>query len=198
MVPIDELEGYHKRSRARTAVIGVLGLGAAGLLAYAVFTRVEPAVKAGNPAPDFELPLLSGGTLSSDDLKGSPVILNFWWSGCPPCVEEAPRFEAAWERYRDDGLKIVGVNVKDSAAAAQHFVDALGITYPNVLDSDLELAADFETGDAFPQTFFIDTDWRLLAIESGNEIGGRGGTSFLGAISEEELATRIEALLSER
>jgi cytochrome c biogenesis protein CcmG/thiol:disulfide interchange protein DsbE len=179
----------HKRTSARVllALIGVGALGAA--LAYGLTRPAAPA-RAGMRAPSFELPLLGGGgTLSSDDLAGKAVVLNFWASWCGPCREEAPALQAAWERHRADGLVIVGVNTRDAEPAALDFVDEFGLTYPMVRDEDQVLVRALGLV-GLPQTFFITHDWRLLASAAGEPIG-----NALGAIEPNELEARIEDLL---
>ena len=66
--------------------------------------RRIPSPLVGEPAPPFTLHLLTRGTLTLDDLRGKIVVLNFWASWCyPACWNEAPRLQAAWERYERDG-----------------------------------------------------------------------------------------------
>src|ERR671939_2048407 len=66
--------------------------------------------KAG-PAPAFDLPRLDGrGRVSLASLRGKAVIVNFWASWCVPCKDESPRLEAAWQRYRDRGVVVLGVD----------------------------------------------------------------------------------------
>src|SRR5688500_5297220 len=98
-------------------------------LLFVAFLAVGTLVKSGSQqligkkAPDFSLPLVGGGRLSSDDLKGGPVVVNFWASWCVPCREEAPILEAKWQEYRDQGVTVLGVNVQDSAGDATEFAE---------------------------------------------------------------------------
>jgi cytochrome c biogenesis protein CcmG, thiol:disulfide interchange protein DsbE len=196
MIPVDELEGYPKRtSRWRygvAALIAVALLGGAvyGILAPAPGEDVRP-----DAAPEFSLVSLSGQTLTSRQLRGHPVVLNFWASWCAPCREEAPLLEAKWREYREQGVRFVGVNIRDHEADARRFVDRYGLTFPIVRDPDQILADELGVGVGLPQTFFISEDWRLAAAVSGEELSSLGGTQILGAISEEELDRNIRALL---
>lgn len=180
-----------KRTSARLAVALLGACALAGAIAFGL-TRPAAPVVAGR-APAFELPLLGGGgTLSSADLAGKAVVLNFWASWCGPCREEAPALQAAWERHRDDGVVIVGVNTRDAEPAALDFVADLGLTYPMVRDEDQVLGRALGLV-GLPQTFFITHDWHLLGSTAGEPVG-----NALGAIDGGELEERIGRLLELR
>jgi cytochrome c biogenesis protein CcmG/thiol:disulfide interchange protein DsbE len=193
MVPLDELEQRRRPRRWRSVLVLLPAMGFVALLWWGL-QRADPNVTAESRAPAFELPRLEGGSLSSSELEGRPVVINFWASWCTPCREEAPLLERTWREYKDDGVVILGINIKDSITEARKFVDEFGITYPIVRDESGELERDFGlTG--LPETFFIDHEWRFIGSVSGSEVGTRQGIVVLGAISEEQLVTNIEILL---
>ncbi len=193
MVPLDELEKQQRPRRWRIALVLVPAVGFVALL-WIGLQRADPDVTAESRAPAFELPRLEGGSLSSSELEGRPVVINFWASWCIPCREEAPLLERTWREYKDDGVVIVGINIKDSVTAAKEFIDEFDITYPIVRDESGELERAFGlTG--LPETFFIDHEWKFIGSASGSEVGARQGIVVLGAISEEQLVTNIEILL---
>jgi cytochrome c biogenesis protein CcmG/thiol:disulfide interchange protein DsbE len=196
MVPTEELEEYPRRSRvAKYAVIAALVVIGAVALVYVL----QPADDSEGPQklPAFELPLLEGdGTLSSDDLEGSPVVLNFFASWCIPCIEEAPLLERAWKEHGDAGVEFVGVNIEDTEDRALDFVREHGITFPVVKDYDKELFGDLGLIQGLPQTVFVTSEGELLAVTAGDAAGGgQGGTTTLGAIDGAVLEERIQALL---
>jgi cytochrome c biogenesis protein CcmG/thiol:disulfide interchange protein DsbE len=142
------------------AVLG--GIGALmGLLAYGL--TVDPKlVKSpliGRPAPDFQVTRLgSGEPLKLRDLRGAPVILNFWASWCVACREEARVLQAAHERYGQGEplVHVVGIAVQDTEEDAREFARAFGKTYYLALDApDGTIALNYGLYGV-PETFFID------------------------------------------
>lgn len=172
----------------RVAVLGIVIV--VGLLAaYGTRFGTDPAVVdsplIGQPAPDFDLPLLEGeGTRSLADLDGDIVIVNFWASWCVPCREEHPDLLAAAERYRDDGVTFLGIVYQDRPDAAIGFLDELGRGYEHVTDPDSRAAIDFGVF-GIPETFFIDRD--------GTVVGKVQGVSDLDLLSRS-----IEAIMDGR
>jgi cytochrome c biogenesis protein CcmG/thiol:disulfide interchange protein DsbE len=168
------------------AFIGLLWMGLA---------RTGSQAEPGSSAPSFELPLLDDrGVLTDEDLRGRPVVLNFWASWCIPCREEAPLLEKTWRTYRDQGVVFLGVNIKDAKSDAKRFVKDFGITYPTVRDLDQSLTKDFGV-KGLPETFFVDHRWSFIGAVSGATTGDQQGTVVLGAISEEELVSNVEILI---
>lgn len=109
-------------------------------------------------APDFELALLTDqGTLKLADLRGKGVVLNFWASWCVPCRTEMPALQSAWERYQDDGIVFVGINLWDEEPAALEFLNEFGVTYPNGFDALDNIDKNYNLLGV-PTTWFIYPD----------------------------------------
>jgi cytochrome c biogenesis protein CcmG/thiol:disulfide interchange protein DsbE len=196
VVPVDELKDAPRRKSLLPRVVIVLtpALLFVGLLWFGLM-RSEPKATVGEAAPEFRLPTLFGDALSSAELKGRPVVFNFWASWCLPCREEAPLLERTWRRYRDEGVMFVGVNIKDAESDAKAFVEEFDITYPVVRDLDQQLTRAFGVR-GLPETFFVDHEWRFLATESGAERGQQQGTVVLGAITEDQLLANVDVLVA--
>lgn len=148
------------RRRRRLIIAAWLLVGVAALVALLTVNVAGPNTSVdtpivGRPAPAFDLETLGGGRLSSADLRGSPVVLNFWASWCIPCREEAPLLTAAANDYQAQGLRVVGVVYQDSAESARDFMERYGQTYPGLLDPDGRTAIDYGVF-GIPETFFID------------------------------------------
>jgi len=127
-------------------------------------TLLDPAER--SPAPAISGPLLGGGTFELDALRGQVVVLNVWASWCAPCRAEAPILEQVWQRVADDGVQFVGLDTRDSTAAAEAFVEKFGITYPNVIDEAGLLQLQFRDTlppQAIPSTVIIDAQGQVAA-----------------------------------
>ncbi len=103
---------------------------------------------------DFTLPSLAGGTVSLGDLRGEWVVLNFWATWCPPCVEEMPYLAEVAETR---AVNVLGVNFKEDAVVVEKFVEDHAITFPILLDpDDITLLVYGVRG--LPRTFVIAPD----------------------------------------
>jgi cytochrome c biogenesis protein CcmG, thiol:disulfide interchange protein DsbE len=161
----------------------------AGLLALLVWKVVhqDKGVKLGGgrtpPAPQFALSRLDApGKLKLASLRGKVVVLNFWASWCDPCKSEAPRLEAAWQRFHGRGVVVVGVDAQDFSGDAQRFMRKHGITYPNVHDGPGDVLPRYGVS-GFPETYFVDRRGRLV------------GDRVVGEISAEKLTAGIQRAL---
>ena len=119
-------------------------------------------------APDFALTLFgtetrqAGETLRLSDLAGKPVVLNFWFPSCPPCVAEMPEFERVYQNHKADGVEFVGVQLVgiDTAEDGQNFVNEVGVTYALGPDED-DIITKYQV-NGFPMTVFIDQEQNIV------------------------------------
>ncbi|MBI2218734.1 MAG: TlpA family protein disulfide reductase [Candidatus Rokubacteria bacterium] len=156
------------------------------LLAYGfrVNPRDIPSPLVGRPAAEFTLATFSGEPLALESHRGKVVVLNFWASWCyPACYEEAPVLERNWRAYRDRGLVVIGVDIQDTAEAAQKFIRQFGLTFPNVRDVDGKVSIEYGIYGV-PETFFLDRQGRIRA-------------KHVGAVTDEVFRREVEPLLSE-
>jgi thiol-disulfide isomerase/thioredoxin len=136
-------------------------------------------------APEFGGELLDGGEFSLADSLGEVVVLNVWGSWCPPCRKEAPDLQAAYENLEPDGVRFVGVNVREpnGKRPAQQFEDEFGITYPSVYDPKADALLAFRSTvppAAIPSTLVIDREGRIAA----RILGPIGETSLTDIVRE--------------
>lgn len=96
----------------------------------------SPTALPENPALDFTLPDLDGRPTTLSEFRGRIVVVNFWASWCPSCRAEARDFGDFARQYRDRGVTVVGVNLREDAATVRAFAEANGMDYPLLLDAD--------------------------------------------------------------
>lgn len=134
-------------------------------------------------APSFELTTLDGEKISSDDLKGKKVLLNFWATWCPPCKEEMPDMQNLYEEYKDEDVAVVGVNVtstEKNREDVEKFVKEYQLTFPILMDELGEVTHQFEIL-SFPTTYFIDSDGVIRS-------------KVIGALSKEKMYAEMNLL----
>ncbi len=137
-------------------------------------THQPKHAKAGEAAPTFVLQRLDhDDVLDLSSLRGKGVVLNFWASWCGPCKREARTLEQSWRSYRRRGLVVLGVDANDVDSDARRFMQAHGITYPVVRDSNGSIAANSYNVSDLPMTFFINRKGLLV----GDAIRGAVGDS---------------------
>ncbi|MCX6495560.1 MAG: TlpA disulfide reductase family protein [Actinobacteria bacterium] len=108
----------------------------------------------------------SGATISSRELSGEVIVVNFWYAGCAPCRAEAPVLEEAFEDSASTGVAFVGVNVRDQAETAQTFNKEFGVTYSSIIDTNGQAQLAFATNvppNAVPTTLVLDRQGRVAA-----------------------------------
>ena len=148
-----------KRPVGRYIAIGVVVVFV-GVLALALFRSNQSSPTSG-PAPDFELTLFEGypgnagkNPVKLSDLKGKPVVVNFWASWCVPCAQEARDLEAVYEKYKDK-VVFLGVDWTDIEGDARNYLQRFGITYANGPDLQTRIGPRYRiTG--VPETYVID------------------------------------------
>ncbi len=133
------------------------------------------ATRAQDAAPDFELVLFENENHARDESfrlsqwEGKPVVVNFWFPSCPPCVAEMPDLEAAFQRHKADGVEFVGVQLLglDTAEEGQEFVDEVGVTYALGADETGDIVIKHFKVTGFPTTVFLDREHRVVRKWSG-------------------------------
>lgn len=119
----------------------------------------------------FGGPLDIGGEWSSEDFAGQPLVVNFWFAGCPPCRVEAEDLQALNEEFSPEGVQFIGVNIIDQPDTAMAFAREFGITYPSLMDVELgqvRLAFAGEASpNAVPTTLVLDSQHRVAARVNG-------------------------------
>lgn len=121
------------------------------------------------PAPDFTLLDIDGNEVSFSDFAGKPAIINFWSSDCPPCKQEMPHFETAYQTYGDQihFMMIDSIGGRsDTMAIGKKYIQSEGYTFPTFYDTEQSAQSAYGI-TAFPTTFFVDADGYLVAWAQG-------------------------------
>jgi cytochrome c biogenesis protein CcmG/thiol:disulfide interchange protein DsbE len=114
----------------------------------------------GAAAPAFRLQSLEGEVYDLRELRGKPVVLNFWSTWCPPCMEEHPLLTAAAQRYAGR-VQFLGVIYQDDPQRIGAFGDRYGAWGPALVDPNGEVAIAYGVFGP-PETFFIDPDGKIV------------------------------------
>ena len=147
------------------ALVPVLVAVALGALVLSRLPSTSPTA-IGSVAPDFTLASLDGEPIRLADLRGRPVIVNFWASWCGPCIEEFPLLRGAAARHEADGLAVIGVVYRDRAEAAREFMERHGGTWAAAMDPGEQVATAYGVVGP-PETYFIDRDGTIVARNIG-------------------------------
>jgi len=122
---------------------------------------------AGHPlAPEFSLPELSGQTLDLSTYRGKIVLLDFWATWCDPCREEIPHFVELQNKYRDQGLQIIGVSMDDGPEPVRDFYQRFHMNYP-VAMGNAKIGELYGGVLGLPVAFLIGRDGRIEAKHIG-------------------------------
>jgi thiol-disulfide isomerase/thioredoxin len=152
-------------------------------------------------APDFELETVDvqSGTISGEawlsDFRGHPVVLNFWATWCFPCRTEIPQFVSAADKYKSDGLVVIGLDLQEGPGLIQPFAQKYGIDYPILVDRDGEMGDEYRLL-GLPTTFFIDANGVIQQIFRGPLEDSQNGTDVQGAIGESDLEAGIAQVMT--
>ena len=115
----------------------------------------------GRAAPDFLLRTPDGGELRLSDLRGHPVLVNFWASWCIPCRQEMPEIVRAYDAHHNGGLQIVAVDLQENADQVRGFAGEFGMTFPIATDRTGAVASAWRIGGpvkGIPSSYFLDAD----------------------------------------
>jgi DsbE subfamily thiol:disulfide oxidoreductase len=114
----------------------------------------------GEPAPEFTLTDLNGKMVSLREYKGRYVILNFWATWCPSCVSEMPFLQEIYNKEKDKGITVIGIDYNEDQEKVKKFLSKYGITFTILMDNNLKVSKDYGVV-GLPVTFLIDSEGRI-------------------------------------
>jgi cytochrome c biogenesis protein CcmG/thiol:disulfide interchange protein DsbE len=181
------------------AAVAFVALLVYGLTTKAANSTIDDALSRGEsvPAPGFTLSRLADGRdagaawskaaadgdVALSELRGTPLVLNFWASWCDPCRSEAKVLEQAW-RAQPGGVLFLGLDAQDAREDARDFIDQFGLTFPHVRDPGNDTQRDWGV-TGLPETYFIAAD--------GTVVG-----HVIGTVDEAQLRDGVAAARSGR
>lgn len=139
------------------------------VLSYGIYDAVrDRTVHAGDRAPAFQVSTTTGSSISNGSFGGELLLINFWATWCPPCIEEMPSLEQFYKTYANRGIVVLGVNVDRSEQTYRQFMEHSGITFPNAFDPKADISGRFGTYK-YPETYLINREGRVVEKFVGPE-----------------------------
>lgn len=141
---------------------------------FAVFLTACATKAKGDKAPDFKLETLDGKTVSLDDIRKDPdrkgktrvLLIDFWATWCPPCMETIPHLQKLQEKYEKKGFTVVGIALQSKVDKIKDIKKDKKLTYPLLVDSKGTCARDYKVR-YLPTTYIIDKEGKISAVHEG-------------------------------
>jgi len=138
-------------------VITLVSVLTSGLVMAGCSPSSAQGVEVGNLAPDFQLQNLDGQAVSLGNLRGKPVLINFWATWCGPCRSEMPYIQEIYEEWSDKGLVLLAINIGESSSKVEEFRQSYNLSFTVLLDTKQNVAQKYNI-QYIPTTFFVDKD----------------------------------------
>jgi cytochrome c biogenesis protein CcmG, thiol:disulfide interchange protein DsbE len=139
---------------------------APGVSAVALKDSGGAAPQIGSPAPDFTATTIAGRRVSLSSYKGHPVWLTFGASWCSACQAEAPDIEAAYQKFKAQGVVVLAISIAEDAATDRDWSNRVGLTFPMIADPNSDISSAYRVS-SIPAHFFIDASGVLRSIKAG-------------------------------
>jgi cytochrome c biogenesis protein CcmG/thiol:disulfide interchange protein DsbE len=124
-------------------------------------TFPERVVAAGDSAPSFSITTDAGRTITRSDFGGKLLVLNFWATWCPPCLQELPSLDQFQKTFANSGVVVLGVSVDQSEHAYRQFLSRARVAFQTARDPEGKISADYGTFK-YPETYIIDSQGRVV------------------------------------
>lgn len=128
--------------------------------------QLASALEVGTSPPEIGLTAFNGTRVSLAELRGKVVVVDFWASWCAPCKQEMPVLESLYQRFKQQGLVVIGVSVDNERANAEKFIQSVRVTFPIVHDADHAVADRFHP-PKMPTSYVIDKAGKVRFVHGG-------------------------------
>jgi cytochrome c biogenesis protein CcmG, thiol:disulfide interchange protein DsbE len=146
-----------KTERSLQILIGVLTVA----LIFVVYDSIRDRnVVVGDTAPNFQVTTASGKTLTRSDFGGKVLVLNFWATWCPPCVEEFPSLNQFQKQMAGTGVVVLGVSVDKNERLYEQFLKRNGVAFETARNPEANIPAEYGTFK-YPETYVIDANGKV-------------------------------------
>lgn len=154
-----------KTDRILKGAIAVLLIALVGVIYDAIREKV---IGVGDSAPAFTITTDQGRTVSTSDFGGKLLVLNFWATWCPPCVEEMPSLDSFHKSLADKGVVVLGISVDKDERVYKAFLEKARVSFHTARDPQAKINAEYGTFK-YPETYVIDRSGKVLRKYIGPE-----------------------------
>lgn len=136
-------------------------------VAVGLYTAIHYGLRPSRHSAEQTFTDLNGDRIRLSNYRGKLLLVNFWAAWCVPCREEIPEFIKLQEKYRDQGLQVIGISIDDTESELRDFYREYKMNYP-VIPGDQKTADAFGGVLGLPTTFIIDRDNQIRARQVGS------------------------------
>jgi len=147
-------------NRGNQILLGLIVVLTGALVWVVSGTLEQRVINAGDLAPDFKITTASGKTVTRSDFGGKILVLNFWASWCPPCVEEVPSLEAFHKLMAPQGVVVLAVSIDANEKLYNQFLNRFKVTFPTARDPEANISGSYGTFQ-IPETYIIDNTGKV-------------------------------------
>ncbi|HJZ99263.1 MAG TPA: TlpA disulfide reductase family protein [Candidatus Solibacter sp.] len=141
----------------RTLIVLLLGV-----FVYVIFDSFrEKVTVVGDSAPDFSITTDNGRTITTSNFGGKLLVLNFWATWCPPCIDELPSLNEFQRHFANSGVVVLGVSIDKDEKAYKDFLARARVSFLTARDPESKINVDYGTLKV-PETYIIDTQGKVV------------------------------------
>ena len=155
-----------------------------GVFVFVLYRSMhETVVAVGDTAPDFSITADNGKTITPTNFGGKLLILNFWATWCPPCIQEMPSLDRLQRTFAGRGLVVVGVSVDKDEKAYRDFLSRVNVAFLTARDPEQKVNSQYGTVQ-YPESYIIDSNGKVVEKIVGMALW-----------TDERMMNRVQSLL---